>query len=217
MLPDFEESFEVLYQDAIANFDTSRFKDSAKGFQYLSELCIKNKYVEDSIYFAYRTAIAYKSAELDIELIKLYRNIGVFFLKHTAELINKLEDKENIDLLNVYQSTLKILGKPKLRKQVVHRLISLYLDEIKITPMKKDYYLEKAIKLSVDIHDNKLTRKLVTRLANYFLDEKDKILQQEIMDADIIARKYMEKAIKLYESIDNNSVVIKLQDEMGEL
>lgn len=205
----FENEFEVLYQDAQANFQTNRFRDSARGFEYLIQKLHGKGFVEDSIYFAYRTAISYKMADMHLQLISLYKNLGVYFLKHTVQMIEDLNKDvlwENTELLNIYQQTLKYLGEDEMRKTIMHELINIYLSKSN-SDDNPELSLSKSLEIALELDDKRRARQIADKLADILMEKREKILLSEKDGYNEIANRIVKKIIKNYEAIGFESEV----------
>ena len=89
MTVDFFNKFDSLYNEAVSNYETSRFTDAAKNFDYIANFCVKEGLLEDFVYFSYRSAIAWRSSNHINKLIPLYQGFGKITLSYARQLVEK--------------------------------------------------------------------------------------------------------------------------------
>ena len=71
MSDEFHNNFEVLYGETETNYETDRILDSAKGFEYLAKLCLNQGFIEEYIYFTYRSAVSWSKIENSVQQVAM--------------------------------------------------------------------------------------------------------------------------------------------------
>ncbi|MHA2089962.1 MAG: hypothetical protein ACW98K_03810, partial [Candidatus Kariarchaeaceae archaeon] len=160
-----------LIEDANTNFNNSRFIDAGRSFNHIAQVCLKQEYYEDAIYFFYRSIVANTRAEDREKSVSILRELGLSCLKVSSAFIsNSMGEELDIltksSMLDISQQNLHNLHDGEQRLIMVQSLVQLYqeiADDTNYSISVKEHSLTRAIELvnevsdiRVNVHDLKL-------------------------------------------------------------
>ncbi len=191
-------------EEANINFMNSRFKDSANTFSMIAKSCRRNNFIQDTIYFTYRSIIAHDRDNNNRAILSLMADLGIYLLKQSAklssDLINETEDlKDRLSVMRRAENILSHLKMNEDREIVVESIIMLseqLIDEsseeeaLQFLEIIREYsddskYLIKSIEIYESIADNYLCHKY----------PNDKILNDK--EENEFKKHYYTKAFKI--------------------
>ena len=225
MTVDFYNKFDSLYDEASSNYDTSRFVDAAKNFDYIANFCLKEGLLEDYVYFSYRSAIAWRSSNQINKLIPLYQAFGKITLSYSKKLVeNQLENETDtqvrITLLAQYRSILGSLNLTDRQKQITEELIEHYL--IKIDVESEDindiiHYYSNIISYLPEIDNATLSKQIYENIALLYITRAEYSMENNQFDGDLVALQDYRNALVYYDKLDNKIEIKRINKIIDEL
>ena len=225
MTVDFYNKFDSLYDEASSNYDTSRFVDAAKNFDYIANFCLKEGLLEDYVYFSYRSAIAWRSSNQINKLIPLYQAFGKITLSYSKKLVeNQLENETDtqvrITLLAQYRSILGSLNLTDRQKQITEELIEHYL--IKIDVESEDindiiHYYGNIISYLPEIDNATLSKQIYENIALLYITRAEYSIENNQFDGDLVALQDYRNALVYYDKLDNKIEIKRINKIIDEL
>ena len=218
MTVDFFTKFDSLYNEATSNYDTSRFVDAAKNFDYIANYCMKEGLLEDYVYFSYRSAIAWRSSNQINKLIPLYQEFGRITLSYAKQLVEKQLDIETdtqtrISLLIQYRSILASLNLEERLKKITEELIDHYL--IKIDVEGEDindiiHYYENIIGYLPEIDNYTLTEHICENIALLYVSRAESSIENNQFDGDLVALQDYHNALVYFKKLENKKEIERI-------
>ena len=119
-----------LIEDANTNYINSRFVDAARSFGHIAQVCLKQEYYEDAIYFFYRSIVANTRTEDREKSVSILRELGLSCLKVSSAIVSKSMEEDldivtKASMLDVSQQNLHNLHDNEQRVIMVQSLVQL--------------------------------------------------------------------------------------------
>lgn len=209
--PDLNGNFDILLQEAEANFNSSRYYNAAKTFEHLLQMCIDVNNYEDMIYFAYRAAVSWSQANQTKRIIQLYQKLAINTMKLSTVLaVSALENSKDLiekaEFIKLAQENLKFLNEEEKRKPLVEMLLDLYdkfSNDYSLDHNEKVVFIERAIRLLIDIKDNERIKLLKFKLAGLTESNANYTLNNSEFDAELVSAHQLMEAAKLYYEVND--------------
>lgn len=225
MTVDFFTKFDSLYDEAASNYDTLRFVDAAKNFDYIANYCMREGLLEDYVYFTYRSAISWRSSNQINKLIPLYQGFGRTSLSYAKQLVERQLDIETetqirITLLVQYRSILGSLNLKERQKQITEELIEHYL--IKIDVDNEDindiiHYYGNIIGYLTEIDNSTLSRQIYENIALLYITRAEYSIENNQFDGDLVALQDYRNALVYFNKLDNQKEIKRINKIIDDL
>jgi len=208
---DMMKNFEVLINEANDHFNSGRFRDAARTFEYLVQFCLKIEYYEDIIYYLYKTILSWSYVGDIEQIIKQYQKLGILALKISTQIGSNVyeittDDTRKVEILRLISENLYYLGEIKKKKELSPNLIDLYLNLSIKSEIKLDIrisYLEKASVIADENNNKSKSAEIQNNLAS-LLEEKADLSEQTMGIGNLeIASHFYKEASKIYKRLGN--------------
>jgi len=207
-----KSNFEILLEEANYNYNASRFPDAAATYEHLIHLCLQDNRSDDAIYFAYRSAGAWRKANREDRIAAVYHRLGLTALKISVnEALNAAKSSDDDELrINSFTVAAKAYGAldhVKDEKEMWEKVVKLHIDkadEKKTELSVKRIHLKKAINILNDRNESEQVKTVTEKLADVCIKIGEKQLTMGGLDIEVIAALEFRQAADLMESIDGS-------------
>lgn len=253
------EQIELLKSEAEANFNASRWEDSAKTYEHLVGLAQKNNDFEQAIDFALAAIHAWRRMPgKESRINKLYQAVGLIGLKKAAigfEQVAEQAEKANdlntaavnfeeaangykliqsferakaayLKAIQLFDIRVKTALENKDFESAIHllsRISSIYLNLKKLINyvlIERRSSLQKSEKEALfkeKEHYRSKYHKTVVKIAETHEKLSEEFCKQKTADYYLIAKKELQKAIEILESIDETQAAKKLKSKLNKI
>ncbi|MHA2092860.1 MAG: hypothetical protein ACW98K_18605, partial [Candidatus Kariarchaeaceae archaeon] len=208
-----------LIEDANTNFNNSRFVDAGRSFSHIAQVCLKQEYYEDAIYFFYRSIVANTRADDREKSVSILRELGLSCLKVSSAIISKsmeldLDILTKSTMLDISQQNLHNLHDDEQRLIMVQSLVQLYQEMAEDTNrpiLVKERSLTRAIELATEVSDiHQYLDKLKTELAQIL---QEKVSQSNGFGSEVSGAHELVRAGMIYLDIGDEKSFINLVEQ----
>jgi hypothetical protein len=225
MTVDFFTKFDSLYDEAVSNYDTSRFVDAAKNFDHIANYCMREGLLEDFVYFSYRSAIAWRSSNHINKLISLYQGFGRITLNYAKQLVegqleNETDTQIRITLLVQYRSILGSLNNIEKKRKITEELIEHYLIKIDVDNEDIDdiiHYYGNIIEYLPEIDNSELTKHIYENIALLYVTRAEYSIKNNQFDGGLVAIQDYNNALVYYDKLDNKREIEIIKNKISSL
>ena len=220
-----DPNYQVLFDEARANYISGRFPDAAVTFEHLVQLTLKNHDIDNVVYFSYRAAGAWRKAGEEVKAMKVYKDLIMILGKHIigkakSYVSNSDNPKELAESLKLLLEISRVF-QPSEIQSITTELVKTNFELAKEPDRRiseKKTLVETSIQLlrSINAPQDEINA-LLKFLADIYVQSGHQTLMDGGLDVEYVAAREYENAAKLYEELKEYKTADSLRKRAKEL